>query len=190
MKNCKQCNCELPIKKHSTKRTFCSVSCSMKYRHSLNQGQTKIDVKCHKCSKDFQVGLGKYNNRIKNGNGRFFCSISCGSKFYQNKELNIGAILFNKVRGNRNKDKNITKEYLQELWDNQKGICAISKIKMEIYKNGKKKPRQCSVDRIDNSKGYIVGNIQLVCLIANYAKNTFSENDLIDFCKALCHNLS
>ena len=44
---------------------------------------------------------------------------------------------------------------------------------------------KASVDRIDNHKGYVPGNIQFVCMIANFAKNVFSESDLLMFCSAV-----
>ena len=41
---------------------------------------------------------------------------------------------------------------------------------------------RASVDRIDSTKGYILDNIQFVAVIANLAKNAFTEEDLINFC--------
>lgn len=46
-----------------------------------------------------------------------------------------------------------------------------------------KSPFQPSLDRIDSSKGYEIGNVRIVWLIENYAKNTFTEEQLIEFCK-------
>lgn len=38
-----------------------------------------------------------------------------------------------------------------------------------------------SIDRVDSSLGYTPENCQLVCLIYNHAKNTYSEDDLLKF---------
>jgi hypothetical protein len=46
----------------------------------------------------------------------------------------------------------------------------------------KKTPYQASIDRIDNNIGYIKGNIRFVSLIYNYARNNFSEDDVVEFC--------
>jgi hypothetical protein len=40
-----------------------------------------------------------------------------------------------------------------------------------------------SLDRIDSSKGYIVGNVQWVHKDINFMKFTFSESRFIDLCK-------
>ena len=40
-----------------------------------------------------------------------------------------------------------------------------------------------SVDRIDCSKGYIKGNIQIVCYWYNVAKLTFTDKQMLEFCK-------
>jgi hypothetical protein len=45
--------------------------------------------------------------------------------------------------------------------------------------------RQASIDRTDSSQGYTPDNIQFVSLMANYAKNAFQEDQLIDFCRAV-----
>jgi hypothetical protein len=44
-------------------------------------------------------------------------------------------------------------------------------------------PFRPSLDRIDNSKSYIIGNVQVVWLIENLARGRFSEEQLVEFCK-------
>ena len=46
-------------------------------------------------------------------------------------------------------------------------------------------PNRASVDRRDSSKGYTPDNIQFVAIIANFAKNAFPEEQLIEFCYAV-----
>lgn len=88
----------------------------------------------------------------------------------------------------------ITREDLRATWENQGGYCAISGRLMEIpdmrqesHENvGRKRthlsPWRSSLDRIDSSKGYISGNVQFVCTIANIAKADFSMDQLKTFC--------
>jgi hypothetical protein len=42
-----------------------------------------------------------------------------------------------------------------------------------------------SLDRIDSSIGYVFGNVQIVCVMANYAKSDFSDEQMREFCKAI-----
>jgi hypothetical protein len=46
-------------------------------------------------------------------------------------------------------------------------------------------PRKPSIDRIDSSKGYTKDNCQLVCVIYNYAKNMWTDKDVILLAEAL-----
>jgi hypothetical protein len=48
-----------------------------------------------------------------------------------------------------------------------------------------------SLDRIDSSKGYIPGNVQVICDLANRMKQNASELELLQFAKSVIklHNL-
>lgn len=46
-----------------------------------------------------------------------------------------------------------------------------------------KHPFKPSIDRIDPTKGYTKDNIRICWLIENLCKNTFSEEEVIEFCK-------
>lgn len=48
---------------------------------------------------------------------------------------------------------------------------------------GKRDPFRPSLDKINPSLGYSKENIRVIWLIENYAKNTFTEDQLIEFCK-------
>ena len=85
----------------------------------------------------------------------------------------------------------LTPEFLKELWDKQGGRCIYTNIEMNfsclstLRKNVIIQPNTVSVDRIDSSKGYIQGNVELVCLCINYAKNSFSKDEMLDFIKKI-----
>lgn len=81
-------------------------------------------------------------------------------------------------------------KFLQGLWDKQKGLCALSGLEMTI--RGERGTDQywnsVSIDRIDSSKGYLIGNVQLVCTGVNYMKKDMSDEMFIHFCKTVTEN--
>lgn len=76
-------------------------------------------------------------------------------------------------------------QYLHELWDKQKGLCALSGMPMTYYFDSGRVPTNLSVDRIDSSLGYIKGNIQLVCMAVNQMKSDLTVEQLKYFCKSI-----
>lgn len=60
------------------------------------------------------------------------------------------------------------------------GRCEVSGIPLRERQAGERKRHEHSpsIDRIDSTKGYIPGNIRVVCLIANFAMNTWGEDAL------------
>lgn len=78
---------------------------------------------------------------------------------------------------------------LKKQWDNQNGICDFTGWQMVNYLSTRDNPIRCperaSVDRIDSTKDYTVDNIRFVCLMAQFAKNNFTDIDLIRFCQAV-----
>ena len=76
-------------------------------------------------------------------------------------------------------------DYLLDLWDKQNGICALSGIKMTYELKKGRTPTNVSIDKIDRTKGYIIGNIQLVCMACNQIKSDMSEELMYYFCKKI-----
>ena len=68
----------------------------------------------------------------------------------------------------------ITTSDLVELWDKQRSRCAITGLSLEVKTggnwNGHQNPFVASIDRIDNTKGYVVGNVRLICWFWNHLK--------------------
>lgn len=82
----------------------------------------------------------------------------------------------------------IDREYLYDLWDKQNGKCAISGMDMTYISNCGRIPTNVSVDRIDSAKGYIKGNVQLVCMAVNQMKSDLDMQTLLTFCEAILIN--
>lgn len=76
-------------------------------------------------------------------------------------------------------------EYLLDLWEYQKGRCAISNQLLDlsaptIYSCNPDAP---SLDKIIPRLGYIKGNVRFVCYQVNMALNEYGEEQLIKMCK-------
>lgn len=74
---------------------------------------------------------------------------------------------------------NITTEYLRKLWDDQKGLCRYSGLPLQNIGDGYFSP---SIDRIDNSKGYVEGNVQWILWRVNDMKKNMHEKDFLELC--------
>lgn len=170
--------------------------------------EKKIKLKCINCNKDFEKSLKEHKRQIKNGNDRFFCSLSCVC-FKRNEENPPKGNLENlkpkskdqytpfryyvnrgNYRGKRKKKLgcDLTVEFLKELWEKQNEICPFTGCKLILPKDtahgwDKKDPYNASLDRIDNSIGYMKGNVRFISVMANLARQTFTDEQLINFCK-------
>lgn len=81
-----------------------------------------------------------------------------------------------KVYCNRkNAEFDINTAFLRQLWEKQKGLCAITGMQMAHKPHDLK---SMSVDRIDPSKGYIKSNIHLVCKWVNFARSNHSLEEI------------
>lgn|SRR5574343_81654 len=77
----------------------------------------------------------------------------------------------------RSLEFNLTIEYCDELFEKQNKKCYLSGLDISF------KDKTASLDRIDNTKGYIVGNVGWVHKTINNMKQAISKEDFIYFCK-------
>lgn len=95
----------------------------------------------------------------------------------------------NKARSrskSRGEITDLTLEYLKQIWEDQKGLCSYTSIKMEMPRSCqdediKKSPTKLSLDRIDPNIGYVKGNVEFVCYCVNVMKNDFTKEQMVDF---------
>jgi hypothetical protein len=174
-----------------------------------------IEVKCDYCNKTVLKPKGEHNRRIRLGKTKFYCNYSCASKepsrvallkentsdydisqhsgsrrdHYSDFRWYMKVV---KLKNRQYKGNDLDLEYLKQLWEDQGGICPFTKEKMILrtHTNTQDKltPYHASLDRIDCSKGYLKGNVRYVSVIANYARNNFSDIELLDFCKRVANN--
>ena len=85
---------------------------------------------------------------------------------------------------------NVSAEYLYNLWLQQDCICALTGIPIYLSTslsggNPDWKVITASLDRIDNSKGYVEGNVWWVHKTINRLKNNYSLEELLFWSKLL-----
>lgn len=107
------------------------------------------------------------------------------------EELNLFSKLKNivtcaKLRNKEHQDS-VTWETLYAIWIEQKGLCKYSGVPLSLEAHH---PHKVSLDRIDSSKGYIEGNLQLVSASVNRMKQEFTEEFFLQMCKKITDNVS
>jgi hypothetical protein len=171
-----------------------------------------IRINCAGCGVVFEKFAPEVKRQQRtNPNRDFYCTMSCYAK--SKGKNNLGMTLIYGRPENLLKGKNLDEyssfryfmrkarerrnytdldlPYLQALWTEQGGQCAISGIQMWLPIHGQAwteqtgDPWKPSLDRIDNSKPYIKGNVRFVCVIANFARHDFSDEQLLKFCRAV-----
>lgn len=80
----------------------------------------------------------------------------------------------------RNLECSLTIVELQDQWEKQKGICALSGLPIAIKQDA-------SIDRIDSKRGYILGNVQWVHKDVNLMKNHFDQTYFIEMCRRIAY---
>ena len=84
---------------------------------------------------------------------------------------------------------NLTVNYLNELFDEQNEKCALSGEDIFFHQSyNTSHPQTASLDRIDNEKGYIKGNVQWVHKDVNFMKGMLNEDRFIKLCKKISEN--
>lgn len=164
------------------RQRFCSIKCGNASRHDANV--LANEKTCDNCGKRF---VRTFSERTR----RHFCSTECVRE-YRTDDFSIFRYLMASIRCSaqkRGSECSITIADLKSQWEKQSGRCAYTGWPLSLpvpKKKGEVKDyKKASLDRINSSIGYIPSNIQFVSMIANYAKNEFSEEVLVEFCRAV-----
>jgi hypothetical protein len=80
----------------------------------------------------------------------------------------------------------ITKEFIWKLFEEQNRRCALSGVELYFGRMYHSHETTASLDRKDNSKGYVVGNVQWVHKDVNRLKRDLNE----EYFLAWCHRIS
>ena len=98
---------------------------------------------------------------------------------------------FNKFRvcaETRGKVYNISLDNVADVYEKQNGRCALTGWDISFPEIGHPSNLNCSIDRIDNSRGYEPDNIQLVDGRINMMKGKYTQEFFVEVCKAVSSN--
>lgn len=97
------------------------------------------------------------------------------------------------INGARKRDIEITIT-IEDAWNKfleQEGKCALTGIDINLNRDCSRNwdDHTASLDRIDNTKGYIKDNVQWLHKVVNKLKNTLTEEEFIKWCTLVAdHN--
>ena len=162
-----------------------------------------IECICEVCNSSFLRKKAEFK-RSQKLNRKSYCSRKCsgignGEKTKNNLKHYLGDSkllksdnrkdsyspyrYFLRAAKRRYKEVNIGLQDLKDIWEQQSGRCPLTGKQLSLKHNNS--PYQASLDRIDSNKGYVKGNIRYIALIANYCKNSFTDEDVKEFCNSV-----
>ena len=84
----------------------------------------------------------------------------------------------------------MTPANLAELYEQQDKRCALTGVELTFIHGSGQVWTNVSIDRIDNTKGYELGNVRLVTYAANVARNSMSDAVFLAFCRRFLQHQS
>jgi hypothetical protein len=144
---------------------FCSIKCAGLGKRGKTFERYEIR-QCLVCS-------GEYTGHKRSK----FCSQPC--REFGARAGSEGFIRHLLKRTSRRK---LNAEHVLGLFSKQQGKCAITGVEMTFDPINGRKQTNISIDRIDSSRGYEEGNVQLVCLVINLMKLNLSTAEFLDWC--------
>lgn len=156
---------------------ICECDCG----NRTNKGKSELHTSksCRSCSQIARKG--KYLKEYKYVPSTYLALIKANAK-------------------DRNLEFDLTLSYLDDLLEAQNFTCILSGVELTIpnklkaystYNGIDRKSFTISLDRIDSTKGYIIGNVQFVHKTINIMKQALTDAAFISLCKIVSdHNFS
>lgn len=175
---CIKCDIEKDVSEFNT---FTSTYSKKKY--------TNI---CKECKKQTNEAYYQRNKIIANSYSKMYYAnnlekISELGKIRYHKKVKTDyiGIMLSGCRSNarkRNREFNISKEFILNLLEKQENRCYYSGDELTVEP---KLYNTLSIDRVDSSKGYTEDNVVLCCQKVNVVKNNLSDIEFINLCKKI-----
>ena len=150
-------------------------------------GQAKLLCRC-----DCGIENAVWSTHLVSGQSK-----SCGCQKRHGKEHKmwtghggISGQLWGQIKNSASGNKgtraklelSITIEDVWKLYQRQGGKCALSGVELSLPLRYNR-PGTASLDRVDNSMGYVAGNVQWVHKYINFMKGTLDQDFFISLCK-------
>ncbi len=157
-------------------------------KHHNNKNQVIWLCKCE-CGNNIYVKTTRLNSKKTKSCGCLRNRKQKDNPIYLGYEQISGSLWSNyKYHANtRNLPFDITIEYAWQQYELQKGLCNLSKVPI-VFGRKAHTETTASLDRIDNTKGYIEGNIQWVHKKINQIKMDLQIDDFYNLCKLVTSN--
>lgn len=79
-----------------------------------------------------------------------------------------------------------------DILKKQNGKCALTGWPLQYVRGGNfggRNPYGCTLDRIDNTKGYTKDNVQLVCCLVNIIRGNLTMSDFTHMCTSVARTV-
>ena len=173
---------------------------------------TTVEVLCGGCGTLFVRSAAEVRRQRKRKPDReFFCSLRCYAVHRGRSNLgphlargNVSVLradnrqdefspfrYFMRKARCRSRGVNLDLPYLKRLWADQEGRCKVSGLPLVLPRNSLEWERRThdpwkpSLDRIDPTRGYLKGNVRFVSVMANLARQRFTDAEVLVFCRAV-----
>lgn len=130
---------------------------------ALRSGAT---TQCRKCASKDHPGLPPKYEAVEGIVGSYLVTLESGA-------------------ASRGYSSVVTMRDLANQWRLQDGKCALTGWELSLKKNGSDSSGTASVDRIDSTLGYFVGNFQWLHKDINMLKNKYTEDRFFEMCNAV-----
>lgn len=172
----------------------------MRWKYKVTMKRILETRKCINCGKEFSVKTATVKSSSKR---QMFCQDCCSKlSLWERKVLRMNTFPEERQKYLKQKRQEFLRDYKRNMLAGAKRRASVNGIDFDITEEDIEIPSICpilevplvigtkgdyeyspSLDRIDNSKGYVKGNIQVISKKANSMKNSATLEELRAFCK-------
>jgi len=177
------------LREDLTGRQFSKLTVLGMYQRTNSRGLLDWMCRCRcECGDEIDVlaaSIRKGSTRTCGKHRKYWANSGENHKDYTGYR-GISGRVWSKMKrraANRNLEFNLTIEYAWDIYESQNRLCALSGVPI-VFGGGKAMPPStASLDRIDGSRGYEIGNVQWVHKVVNIMRNVYTVEEYVDVCR-------